>query len=265
MNDIVIHSQHFGVSDMERMAIALAKSKLFGAQTPEQALALCLVAQAEGRHPASAAADYHIINGRPSKKADAMLRDFIAGGGKVAWHSLTDELADATFSHPAGGEVRISWDAARVKQAGIANAMHTKYPRQMLRARTVSEGVRTVFPAATSGMYVPDEVEQMEPVRNVTPRPEPTVTVRQIKDEPKREATPFDDDGGSGALSDMADALEATLDACPNREAAIAAYNAAMADKGAWDAFKTLDASRAQKIIDRVRGWPKTVVAQVEG
>src|SRR5579871_4412640 len=94
---------NYAVTDLERMARAFAASKLFGVQTPEQALALCLVAQAEGRHPASAAQDYHIISGRPAKKADSMLRDFLAGGGKVEWHALSDEIADATFSHPAGG------------------------------------------------------------------------------------------------------------------------------------------------------------------
>lgn len=160
----VVHREH-AVSDLERMAHAFASSRLFGVQNPEQALALCLIAQAEGRHPASAAQDYHIINGRPSKKADAMLRDFISGGGKIEWHSLDDTKADATFSHPAGGTVRIDWDLARAKKAGIKNAMWDKYPRSMLRARVVSEGVRTVYPMATSGMYVPEEVQEFEPAR----------------------------------------------------------------------------------------------------
>jgi hypothetical protein len=163
MNNIVIQPQ-YAVSDIERMARAFATSKLFGVQTPDQALALCLIAQAEGRHPASAAQDYHIIHGRPSKKADAMLRDFLANGGKVEWHSLTDTDAEATFSHPSGGTVRISWDMLRAKKAEVFNnPMWNKYPRQMLRARVVSEGVRTVYPMATSGMYVPEEVEDFEP------------------------------------------------------------------------------------------------------
>lgn len=169
MNALVV--QPYAVSDMERMARAFAASKLFGVQNPEQALALCLVAQAEGRHPASAAQDYHIISGRPAKKADAMLRDFIAAGGKVEWHTLDNEKADATFSHPSGGTVRIDWTLQRAKDAGIANPMWKKYPRQMLRSRVVSEGVRTVCPGATSGMYVPEEVQDIvhenEP-RNVT-------------------------------------------------------------------------------------------------
>lgn len=191
MNALVTVTPTYAVSDLERMAVAFAGSKLFGVQTADQALALCLVAQAEGRHPASAAQDYHIISGRPAKKADAMLRDFIASGGKVEWHSLSDTGADATFSHPAGGTVRISWDHDRAKAAGINNPMWRKYPRQMLRSRVVSEGVRTVCPGATSGMYVPEEVQDFAPeqqVRDVTDEPDFTGTPQPPM--PKSKARP---------------------------------------------------------------------------
>ena len=50
VNELMIHS----IPDVERMAIAIAKSGLFGAKSPEQAFALMLIAQAEGRHPAEA-------------------------------------------------------------------------------------------------------------------------------------------------------------------------------------------------------------------
>jgi hypothetical protein len=169
MNALVTQPS-FAVTDMERMARAFAASKLFGVTNPEQALALCLVAQAEGRHPASAAQDYHIIQGRPAKKADAMLRDFLSAGGKVEWHALTDECADATFSHPSGGSARIDWTFERAKAAGIQNPMWKKYPRQMLRSRVVSEGVRTVCPGATSGMYVPEEVQDIVHAEPTRPR-----------------------------------------------------------------------------------------------
>jgi hypothetical protein len=171
------------VADIERMARAVASSKLFGMTTPEQALSLMLVAQAEGRHPASAAQDYHIIQGRPAKKSDAMLRDFLSAGGKVQWLALDDKRAEATFSHPAGGTVTIAWDIDRAKRAALSGRdMWAKYPRQMLRSRVVSEGIRTVFPGATSGMYVPEEVPDMpEPraaaseVRVIEQAPEPTM------------------------------------------------------------------------------------------
>jgi hypothetical protein len=148
------------LDDVQRMGKAIAESGLFGIKTPAQAIALMLVAQAEGRHPASAAQDYHIISGRPSLKADAMLGRFLACRGRVEWHELTDAIADATFHHESGGSVRLTWDMARAKAAGLlGNPTWKKYPRAMLRARLVSEGVRTVFPAVLGGMYTPEEVK----------------------------------------------------------------------------------------------------------
>lgn len=150
--------------EIEKLAASIARSKLFGVQNPDQALALMMIAHAEGRHPALAARDYDIIQNKPAKKAEAMLRDFLASGGKVQWHALTDEKADATFSHPQGGTVRIEWDKKRAETAGLSGKdMWKKFPRQMLRSRTVSEGVRTVYPSATSGMYVPEEVSDAAP------------------------------------------------------------------------------------------------------
>lgn len=146
-------------AEMERLAVAIAKSRLFGITTPEQAIVLMQIAQAEGRHPALAARDYDIIQGRPAKKAEAMHRDFLAAGGKVEWTTLTDDTADATFSHPQGGTARIIWDTDRAALAGLEKKENwKKYPRQMLRNRVVSEGVRTVWPMATSGFHLPEEM-----------------------------------------------------------------------------------------------------------
>jgi len=210
----------YAVSDLERMAVAFAGSKLFGISTPDQALALCLVAQAEGRHPASAAQDYHIIQGRPAKKADAMLRDFISAGGKVEWHTLDNETADATFSHPSGGTVRIDWTLARAKDAGLATPMWKKYPRQMLRSRVVSEGVRTVCPGATSGMYVPEEVQDFAPepqqLRDVTDDLEGTPTVRKSAHQARKDG---DYERLTAGMREAAKDSEAALQAWAKSEA----------------------------------------------
>lgn len=164
MNALVpVNTPAMSVSDVERVALAIAKGGLFGSKDPNAVLTLCLLAQAEGQHPAVVFRDYHLINGKPAKKAEAMLRDFITAGGKIEWHTLDDECADATFTHSSGGSARIAWDMPRVEAAKLGgNAMYKKYPRQMLRSRTISEGVRTVFPGATSGMYVPEEVTSFD-------------------------------------------------------------------------------------------------------
>jgi hypothetical protein len=166
--------QPMAFGEIERLAISIAKSGLFGMKTPDQAMALMMIAQAEGMHPALAARDYDVIQGRPAKKSEAMLRDFLGAGGKVEWHGLDDTIADATFSHPQGGMVRITWDMKRAQAAGLGGKDNwKKFPRQMLRSRTVSEGVRTVWPTATGGMYVPEEAQDAEPFRGPTIDHEP--------------------------------------------------------------------------------------------
>lgn len=133
-------------------------------------MALMLIAQAEGSHPAIAARDYHIIQGRPALKADAMMARYQAAGGSVKWIKLDDTEATAEFSHIQGGTVTISWDMARAKKAGLGGKdMWTKYPRQMLRSRTISEGIRTVFPGVVIGVYTPEEVEDFEQPAPVKP------------------------------------------------------------------------------------------------
>jgi hypothetical protein len=171
------------LSDLMKMAEVVVKSGLFGMKTTEQAAALMLIAQAEGMHPALASRDYHIIQGRHSLKADAMLARFISAGGKVAWHTYTDDEVSATFSHPSGGSVNIAWDMNRAKKAELGSKDNwKKYPRQMLRARVISEGIRTVYPGVAVGVYTPEEVQDLdEPPRQ-------TVTAAVVEQKPQTEA-----------------------------------------------------------------------------
>ncbi|MEQ1580885.1 MAG: hypothetical protein ABL964_09860 [Steroidobacteraceae bacterium] len=151
-------------SEMERMAVTVAKSNLFGVKDKDQALALMALCQAEGIHPMTAVRDYHIINNRPSLKAETMLARFMQNGGKVQWVTLTDQKAEATFSHPQGGTVTLDWTLDRAKTAGLlGNQTWQKYPRAMLRSRLISEGVRTVAPGIVQGVYTPDELENSAP------------------------------------------------------------------------------------------------------
>lgn len=168
------NNQLVPLADIERMGMAIAKSGLFGVRTPEQAIALMLIAQAEGLPPAIAARDYHVIEGRPTLKADAMLARFQQAGGRVAWGSYTNDTVSAEFSHPQGGVVTITWTMAMAKAAGLAGRkIWAQYPRQMLRARVISEGIRTVFPGVLVGSYTPEEVEDMREDKPVAPAPAP--------------------------------------------------------------------------------------------
>lgn len=145
------------------LARAFAGSGLFGIKTPDQALALMALCEAEGMHPAIAVRDYHIIQGKPTLKADAMLARFQASGGKVKWLDMTDEKVSGEFSHPSGGSVVMEWDRQRATTAGFWGKDNwRKFPRAMLRARVISEGIRTVFPGVVVGTYTPEEVQDFD-------------------------------------------------------------------------------------------------------
>lgn len=152
------------VQDMKTMAKAIVASGFAGCKNEDQALTLMLIAQAEGRHPGIIARDYHVINGRPSLKADTMLARFQEQGGTVRWNCLTNERAEAVFSHKSGGELTIDWDIQRAKQAGVydSNPNWKKYPRAQLRSRCITEGIRSILPGVLCGTYTPEEIADME-------------------------------------------------------------------------------------------------------
>lgn len=148
------------INEIREMAEVAAKSKMFGFKSPDEAMAIMLLCQAENLHPAIAMRDFHVIQGRPALKADAMLARFQQAGGSVKWEEYTDERVTGNFSHPNGGSVSVTWTFEMAKKIGLTGKDNWRnYARAMLRARCVSEGVRTVYPGCVVGVYTPEEVE----------------------------------------------------------------------------------------------------------
>ena len=160
----------YTMSDLEKMAASIVKSSLFGIKSIDQAVTLMLVAQAEGLHPATAARDYHVIQGRPALKADAMMARFQAGGGVVEWVEYSDTKVSATFRHPQSPKpVLIEWTLEMARKIGLASKDNWKnYPRQMLKARVISEGIRATNPGIAVGVYTPEEVQDFAE-KDITP------------------------------------------------------------------------------------------------
>jgi hypothetical protein len=151
--------------EVKEMAAAAARSGLFpGAKTPETALALMLLAQAEGIHPMQAMRRYHVIDGQPTMRADAMLASFQAGGGRVTWRRSDEQECRAVFEAPGvGAPFEVAWTMEDAKRAGVGGKRNwAQYPRQMLRARVVSEGVRATMPGVCMGIYTPEEVQDFD-------------------------------------------------------------------------------------------------------
>jgi hypothetical protein len=174
----------FSLPDLQVMAKQVAASRLFGGCDTEQAVfTLMLLCQAEGLHPIQAMRRYHIIEGRPSMRADAMQAEFQRHGGVIRWEQSDDEICVAWFIHPIHAPnpgfmisltlqglidrgVALSWD--KEKKNYVIKKVYRQFPAQMLRARIISEGVRMVLPGVVVGIYTPEEIEASN-VLDVTP------------------------------------------------------------------------------------------------
>lgn len=157
------------LGEMQTMAESVAKSRLWpGIESPQAALALMLLCDSEGLHPMQAMRRYHIIEGRPSMRADAMQAEFQRRGGTIRWHQYDAVAAEATFYHPthAPDGVRLRITLKEMMDSGVAKGKDgypkknwKQSPGSMLRARVVSQGIRLVDPSVVVGIYSPEEAE----------------------------------------------------------------------------------------------------------
>lgn len=149
------------------MGAMIAESGMFGCQKHEQGMVLAMQCLAEGKAPLELAKTYHIVEGKLSMRADAMLGRFLTTGGKVKWLERGNEKVSANFSHGDNENVLIESSLEDMKKNGVAmdktgkylKANWQKFPRQMLTARVISEGVRLLAPQLIAGVYTPEEVQ----------------------------------------------------------------------------------------------------------
>lgn len=154
----------------------LHQSAIMGVTTPGDGAVVALTCMCEGITPLEFAKTYHIINGRPSMRADMMAAKFRAAGGKIEWKSIGDEgkAAEATFTYD-GQSLSTKYtieDARNVVGDRIdkADSNWQKDRGAMLRARLITKAIRILAPELIAGVYTPEEladsgVVQAQPVR----------------------------------------------------------------------------------------------------
>jgi hypothetical protein len=163
---------------VEMMGNAIARCGMFGVTKPEQGIVLALTSLMERRSVTELARQFHIIEGKLTMRADAMQAAFQADTGRITWITTTETECVAEFIHPEycpdGVTVRITLDELRasgvaIGRGGELKTNYQKFPRQMLRARVISEGVRMVDPSVLVGVYTPEEVSDFGEQRPVRP------------------------------------------------------------------------------------------------
>ena len=197
---------------MQEMAKRVSASGLFKGMTEPAILTLMLLAESEGLHPMKALMRYHIVEGRPTMRADTIQAEFQQAGGKLRWIKSTADECTAEFSHPTYGKhpftihltlqefidsgVALYWDKNQKQQMQPG---WRRFPAAMLRARALTAGIRAVLPGVIMGIYSPEELDdsyvppQPEPEPDDAPElPElPVTAIRNVlEDAPPAEAAP---------------------------------------------------------------------------
>lgn len=157
------------IEAVEKLGVWFQKSAMMGVGTKEAGIVVATTCLTERISPLEFQRRYHIIENRPSMRADYMLARFQELGGsiKIINRNAACSEVDLTWK---GETTRFSfsWEDALLEPfvKDKRGAIKTNYatPRtrmQMLWARCVSDGVRTVCPQVNSGTYTPEEVIDM--------------------------------------------------------------------------------------------------------
>lgn len=191
---------------------SIAMSKMFGQVSLEQGEILALECLARRQPVLTIAETYHVIHGRLSMRADAILAKFNEQGGRHKILSRTGDKAEVELS--IGGQTQVfglTWEEAKQepfvynggKEDAIVEALakkqkltiKSKYatPRarmQMLWARVVSDGVRAMLPGVVSGRYTPEELGDDEPAEDGGELVDAEYQIVETQTEPQPEPAP---------------------------------------------------------------------------
>lgn len=179
------------MSAIKTLGRSIFLSGIFGLDKPEQGEILAMQCMVEKKSPLELARTYHFIQGQLAIRSDALLAKFHQAGGSVDWTERTDEKVKATFRK---GTASADIVADMKEYVGNGTALGKdkqlkdnwkKWPRRMLTARAISEGVRLIAPECCFGTYT---VEELDATPSRPYARHNTLTLDELVPEGKRDA-----------------------------------------------------------------------------
>jgi hypothetical protein len=161
MNDLAIRNTNIiaSMDDAERAATAMAKSGFFtDSRDAAQALVKILAGMEMGFGAFSSMSGVFIISGKPSIGAGLMAAA-VKRSGKYDYRIivLDDKVCELAFFEKGKETGRSRFDIDDAKKAGTKNL--DKFPRNMLFARAISNGVKWYAPDIFNApIYTPEEL-----------------------------------------------------------------------------------------------------------
>lgn len=265
-NEIQTYEKMNDLPSVQALGGAISESGMFGCNKPEQGVIIALQCIAENKPPLEIAKTYHLVKGKLTKRADAMLADFQRSGGKFKWNNLENrEVQSGTFTDPDGNAYDVSYSINDAKAAGYyntkADSSWQKTPAAMLRARVISSTLRAIAPQIVTGVYTPEEASQFDNVQPATqsksePKPAQKETVTS---QPILEAEPVQD--AINATPDTRQHLERLIFDAKAEDK----VNAYFEQKGAIDqligsTWRDLDSPKMQHLLDNWESFKAAVL-----
>ena len=176
------------LGEIERLASHFYDSGLFGnsPKTQGEIIVKMLAGAENGFPPFASVQGIHVIQGKPEMGADLLARA-VKQSGRYDYRvrEMSDERVRIEFFDGDESIGESSFSMSDAKRAGISNAMYGKYPRNMLFARAMSNGVAWFCPDATSTRFYTDgEINGQD-------RSEPETVIHEVT----VERGPFPDTG----------------------------------------------------------------------
>ena len=169
--------------DALKLGQIIARSGMFACPNDENGAAIALFCYQDGISLFEFQRCFHLLDGKPTMKVDAMLAKLLEIGGSYEVISRTDKIASIRVNRKDGLPHEFTVTLDEMIASGVAlqkdgKTLKSQYrirPKNMIWARVASDAIRTVEPRVNAGLYTNEE---MEDAKEVTP-PEPA-THQQI-------------------------------------------------------------------------------------
>lgn len=149
----------------KEQAAPIAKSRLFGAKDVDSVITIMLLSDALGIHPVAGLNNIYIIEGKPSPSVHLMTA-LVQDSGLLEDIQIVDDEETCTVTAKRKGITTpfvssFSMDDARRAKLTGKNTW-VNYPKDMRRARALSNVYRMGFSDVTLGLYSREEMEDVQ-------------------------------------------------------------------------------------------------------
>jgi hypothetical protein len=168
-------SSEFNLVDVMRLAEMLMPTGMLPEhiKSPGGAVAIILTGRELGMEPMRALRSLNLVKGKVTENADSQLARFKSDGGRAKWISLDETKGVLFLKHPNGDEHTETFTMQDAERAGLTKpsrnkdgretpSMFTKYPKAMIRSRTITAGLKSVGWEGGAGTYDPSELSVPE-------------------------------------------------------------------------------------------------------